>query len=172
MALNPDTSNNYSNEITTDGAVNYGYPKPTYTDQYASDGTPGLQRGISRIGGFAPGVIHETSKREFEEMVFETNKRLQNMRFGENQRTYGALTQAKAKAKKALQMASSNNPKMKEKGLRTLKNMDQTGFTELNNSQALDKNIQNAKPEGQKIASKPKQTGNGKSHSPKNGIIY
>jgi hypothetical protein len=41
----------------------------------------------------------------------------------------------------------------------------------LTNAKNADRIIQANRPEGTKIKSSPKQTGNGKGHSPKNGII-
>ena len=171
LSLNPDKAEDYSNDVTADGAVDTGYAKNMTTDMYAADTTNNWPAN-AKLHGMGPVTLREMTKQEFEKIIAESpNQRLQNMRFGESQRTIGAATQAKSKMNKAKAMAKSDNPVIREKGMNTLNNMDLSGIKELEIAQNIDRNIQQAKPEGEKIASAPKQSGNGKAHSPKDGVF-
>ena len=177
LALNPDLpGDKFSDEITADGKVEQGYPEPTRTDTYAADMTNDW-RGNAKLHGMGPITVREMTKKDFEKAILEAhgNKRLNNRTFGENNRSYNAIGVAKNKFKKASQMAQSQDPKTREKGLKTLRNMDTTGIRERDAAMNFDKILQDMKPEGEKIVSGPKESGNGKAHSvktPDGGIIH
>lgn len=179
LASNPDQSGHeYSTEITADGAVDQGYADNMDADKFAADVEwQDHWRGNAYLHGMGPVTLREMTKKEFEETILEAhgNKRLNNKTFGKNYRSYGATGVAKNKYENARQMAISDNPAIREKGIKTLRNMDTSGIRERDAAMNLDRIIQDAKPEGTKITSAPKQSGNGKAHSikrPDGGLIH
>jgi len=169
LALAPDKKMSYGNQVSADGNVDKGYADNTDTDDVASQLSNNSFWALGRHYGIGPvSVVREMTKKEFEELIAEENSKLKYARFGEHKRTYGALTQAKAKRKKAAAMANSQNPIEKQKGLNTLRNMDPTGVTEFENRKQLVKTNNSNTPKPYKS----RNAGNGKGHHTKDGIIY
>jgi hypothetical protein len=120
------------------------------------------------------------SKKEWVEtfLVSEENSRLVNKTFGSNgnRKSYGATKTAICRKKKAEDKLINGTEAEKEKAQRTINAMNKNwsdidmAENQYSTAKKTDKLIQNSKP-GPKIKSAPKNSGNGKSHSPKNGVF-
>ena len=172
LALKPDSKSNYSNEITTSGPIETGYPKPITTDDFASD-TTNNNRGYWRLRGMGnASTIRECSKKEWEKEIFnETNQHLTGRTFGATSETpgksYAAVTTNKSRLNSAIKQSRSNNPQIKRKALNTIKKMQDNGSTSqlaFNQSETAKKTDKQIHPN---IKSAPKNNGNGKAHTTK-----
>lgn len=179
LGVKPDIGNIYSTEITTSGAMDDGYPEPVTTDDKSHTMTTNW-RGQARLNGMGPISLREMSKKEWVEtfLVSEENSRLLNKTFGSNgnRKSYGATKTAICRKKKAEEKLINGTEAEKEKAQRTINAMNNNwsdidmAEKQYSTAKKTDKLIQNSKP-GPKIKSAPKNSGNGKSHSPKNGVF-
>jgi len=180
--IKPDMGDIYSIEVSAEGSDG---DNESYSDKITTDDLAAMQckdwprdsRSFGK-GGNAPANIYEMSKKEWEEkFIFnEANSRLENMQFCG--KSYAAAKQQRHRDKVATQKAQSNNPVEREKGKKSLEIMinnrgEDFGKAEqrLGTFERADDIAQANKPEGTKIKSAPKQTGNGKAHSPKKGYL-
>lgn len=184
LALTPDIGNIFSNEITTDGSLDNGYPNPTTTDDFANTLTNNW-RGNAKLKGMGPISIREMNKKEWENNILNEehehgNQRLKTRVFGGTQdseaKGYDATKKNVSRFNIAQNKLKNGNPIEKTKAAKTIKRMrdNWSGIDVAKNqyetAKNIDKTIQKNKI-GPKIKSAPKNSGNGKSHSPKNGII-
>lgn len=187
-----DLAPNYGNEVSAEGSGISGagddgeYPNNIKTDDISGEMTPELQR-LSISHGKGNSKIYEMSKKDWEkkkiynEAKMHGNKRLKNRTFGDsnNQYDYSELNQQNYRYREALKNSRSADPETKSKGIKSLQRMANNrendgkavAMNQYNAAKRADKVIQGSKPEGTKIKSAPKQTGNGKGHSNKNGVI-
>lgn len=172
LASTPDIGNVYSNEITTNGSIDNAYPDPTTTDDYASDTTNNVRGywGLRGMGSMS--TLREMTKGEWEKMIFnEDNKRLKHRTFGCTNNSDGKSYDATKKnlsrlhiAQRKLQNGSNDE---KQKAIKTIKRMKNNwkGIDVADNQYETAKKIdKQIKPS---IKSTPKNSGNGKAHSPK-----
>ena len=184
LALTPDIGDIFTKEITTNGSIEGGYPDPTTTDDFSHTLTNNW-KGFQKLKGMGPAVIKEISKKEWFETVVEEdaehgNKRLKNRMFGGTKdseaKGYDATKKNVSRYNIAQRNLKSSNPIIKQKAANTIKRMkDNWSGIEVAKSQYetaknADKIMQKTKM-GPKIDSAPKQSGNGKAHSPKEGVI-
>lgn len=176
LALSPDIGNVFSNEVSTDGAIENGYPLPTTTDDYA-DVSTNNNRGFWSLRGM--GSIHtirEMTKGEWEaNMLSEENERLLNRNFGATNdsegKGYYATLKNKSRYENAKNTVQSGTPEEKRKALKTIERMKKNwpgidvAINQYETAKKVDKTI---KP---RMKSAPKNSGNGKAHSPKNGVF-
>ena len=176
----PDMGDVFSTEVSPQGSSGgETYADPETTDDFAvmqSKDWPRDSRSFGKDGN-APANIREMSKKDWEnKYVFnEQNSRLENLNFYGN--TYAGAKQQRYRVKKATEMAQSDNQIEAQKGRKSLQTMinnrgEDFGKQErlLSNAEQADQTIQSNRPEGTKIKSAPKVTGNEKSHG-KNGFI-
>lgn len=179
LASKPDLGDIYSTEVSTDGSIEDGYPTPTTTDDKANTMVNNW-RGNAKLAGMGGIVVREMTKKDWEKsnIVGEEsehgNARLKNRKFGgEDGKTYTATKMAVSRKNAAEKRARSNDPIERKKGMETLRKMH-NNWSELDVADAQysgaklgDKITQNGKP----ITSAPKESGNGKAHTPKNGVF-
>lgn len=185
LSSKPDMGDIYSTEITTDGSIENGYPEPTTTDDKAKEMVNNW-RGNAKLSGMGAVTIREFSKNEWLKTIFNEenehgNKRLMNKTFGsqngEKGKSYDATKMAISRKNAAEKKLHSTDPKLQAQGAETLRKMHNNwGGLDVADSQYTsakmsDKISQNNKLEGTKIQSAPKNSGNGKAHSPKNGVF-
>ena len=186
LASKPDLGNIYATEVTTDGSVEDAYADPTTTDDFAST-TTNNWRGNAKLAGMGPIVVHEMSKKDWEktrlvsENIEHGNARLIGRKFGGKNgvegKSYGATKMAISRKNAAEKKLNSNNPSLRASGAKTLRKMHQNwdgldvADAQYTAAKASDKITQQNKPDGAKIKSAPKESGNGKAHSPKNGVF-
>ena len=175
LSSKPDIGNIYSTEVTTDGSIENGYPRPTTTDDRSHLMTNNW-RGNAKLAGMGSVVVREMSKKEWEKthLVDEDNARLINRKF--SGKSYGATKVADCRKRAAEKKMNSNDPNTKAQGIETLRKMHQNwdnldvATSQYQGAKLSDKLMQQNKI-GPKIKSAPKQSGNGKAHSPKNGVF-
>lgn len=172
LASTPDIGNVYSNEITTNGSIDNAYPDPTTTDDYASDTTNNVRGywGLRGMGSMS--TLREMTKREWEKMILnEDNKRLKHRIFGCTNNSDGKSYDATKKnlsrlhiAQRKLKNGSNEEKQEAKKTIERMKN-NWKGIDVANNqyktAKKIDKQIRPL------IKSAPKNSGNGKAHSPK-----
>lgn len=185
LASKPDMGDIYSTEITTDGGIDDGYPEPTTTDDKSNTMTCDW-RGHAKLAGMGAITLRECSKSEwlsnhiYNEEVEHGNARLKNRQFGagdgEQGKSYDATKMAISRKNTAEKKLHSNNPETRASGAETLRKMHNNwsnldaAATQYEGAKLSDKISQSHKI-GSKISSAPKQSGNGKAHSPKNGVF-
>lgn len=180
LALTPDLSNNYSNEITTNGDIEDAYPEPITTDDLASDMTNNTRGYWGLRGMGSVSTIREVTKKDWEKefVVAEDNLRLKNRVFGatndEEGKSYDATKKNISRYNIAAQKAKSGTPEEKQKALKTMQKMQKNwgglniARNQYETAKAVDKQINPG------IKSAPKNAGNGKAHTkktPENGIF-
>ena len=175
-----------TNKISAEGSVDFGYPDKMTTDDMGDFLTNNVV-GYANTRGMGVSAVKESKKSEWikknlSEESEHGNARLQIRNFGTTNgdagKSYSATKQAVYRKNKAEKKLNSTNPIERQKAQATLNKM-RTNWSQLDNAEAqytsakaADKTIQGAKPEGTKINSAPKNNGNGKAHTPKNGIIH
>ncbi len=182
LGTKPDMPDDFANKISADGSAGYG---ETYADKETSDDFekrhyPEYRWAIGpRTFGKGPSNIHEMSKKEWEKkyILDEENSRLSNRVF--NGKSYEAAEKEGQRIRNAVKkIRNGSSPQEKAQGQKTLLRMMQYGGEDFGKASSLetkaknaDKIMQASKPEGQKIASKPKP-GVGTTHDKniKNGI--
>jgi hypothetical protein len=185
LASTPDMGNIYATEITTDGSIDDAYPEPTTTDDKADTMTCDW-RGNAKLAGMGAIQMRECTKREwtqkniYNEEKEHANARLMNRTFGagngQQGKSYDATKMAVSRKNKAEEKLNSTDPQLRQQGANTLKKMRQNNpnldltASQYEGAKVSDKIMQKNKPEGTKIKSAPKP-GNGKAHSPKNGVF-
>lgn len=185
--LSPNNETSAEGSLTNDSGKQI-YPQNIKTDDISSEMTPELQR-LSISHGKGNSKIYEMSKKDWERKRLYSeansmhgNKRLKNRKFGDssNQYSESELNQQNYRYRKALKDSRSTDPEKKRKGTESLQRMANnrakdgktTALNQYNSAKKVDKIIQGSKPEGTKIdAPKQRNTGNGKGHSQKNGVI-
>lgn len=186
LSLKPDMGNIYANEITVDGSVEDGYAEPSTTDDL-SHTMCNNWRGFTKLYGMGPVSLKEMTKKEWarqhlNEESEHGNARLVNKKFGaqdgEPGKSYDATKMAISRKKQAeKKMLNGATPEERNKAAKTLSRMRNNwngidaAESQYNAAKIGDKVMQDSRPEGTKISSAPKQSGNGKAHSPKSGII-
>ena len=180
LALTPDLSSNYSNEITTNGDIEDAYPEPITTDDLASDMTNNTRGYWGLRGMGSVSTIREVTKKEWEKefILNEDNQRLKNRVFGATSdsegKSYDATKKSISRYRIAAQKAKSGSPEDKQKALRTMQKMQNNwaglgvATNQYETAKAVDKQINPS------IKSAPKNAGNGKAHTkktPNNGIF-
>lgn len=179
LALTPDLGNIYSTEVTTNGSVDDAYPDPTTTDDYASDSTNNVRGYFGLRGMGSVSTLREMTKCEWEKMVFnEDNQRLKYRTFGATNDSEGKSYDATKKNISRLNIAQrklkTGNQEEKQKAAKTIERMKKNwkgidiASKQYDTAKKIDKEI---KPS---IKSSPKNSGNGKAHSPKtpeNGVF-
>ena len=180
LALTPDLSSNYSNEITTNGDIEDAYPEPITTDDLASDMTNNTRGYWGLRGMGSVSTIREVTKKDWEKefVVAEDNLRLKNRVFGttndEEGKSYDATKKNISRYNIAAQKAKSGTPEEKQKALKTMQKMQKNwgglniARNQYETAKAVDKQINPG------IKSAPKNAGNGKAHTkktPENGIF-
>ena len=180
LALTPDLSSNYSNEITTNGDIEDAYPEPITTDDLASDMTNNTRGYWGLRGMGSVSTIREVTKKEWEKefIINEDNQRLKNRVFGATNdsegKSYDATKKNISRYRIAAQKAKSGSPEEKQKALRTMQKMQNNwsglgiATNQYETAKAVDKQINPG------IKSAPKNAGNGKAHTkktPDNGIF-
>lgn len=183
MGIKSDMPDNFGSEVSAEGSTFDGYSDNMTTDDFAkmqSKDWPRDSRSFGRSGN-APANIREMSKKEWEERyVLNENeqngwKSIENLQLGNSseQHSPNAVKQRQYRERVAAKKAKSSNPQVAQSGAKSLAAMStnshsksyEDGKHQLNNIKAGN----NLKPKT--IKSAPKQTGNGKAHSPKNGLI-
>lgn len=184
--LSPNNETSVEGSLTNDSGKQI-FPKNTKTDDISGEMTPELQR-LSISHGKGNSKIYEMSKKDWEKKrlyneakLMHGNKRFKNRKFGDSNGQYdeSELNQQNYRYREALKDSRSADPEKQAKGAKSLQRMANnrakdgktTALRQYNSAKKADKIIQGSKPEGTKIKSVPKQTGNGKGHSTKNGII-
>lgn len=180
LALTPDLSSNYSNEITTNGDIEDAYPEPITTDELASDMTNNTRGYWGLRGMGSVSTIREVTKKDWEKefIINEDNQRLKNRVFGATSdsegKSYDATKKSISRYRIAAQKAKSGSPEDKQKALRTMQKMQNNwsglgvATNQYETAKAVDKQINPG------IKSAPKNAGNGKAHTkktPNNGIF-
>jgi hypothetical protein len=109
------------------------------------------------------------------------NARLKNKTFGagngQQGKSYDATKMAISRKNKAEEKLNNIDPEIQAQGAETLKKMYKNwegldiADSQYSAAKISDKISQNNKPEGTKIKSSPKMSGNGKGHSRKNGVF-
>ena len=183
MGIKSDMPDNFGSEVSAEGSTFDGYADNTTTDDFAkmqSKDWPRDSRSFGRSGN-APANIREMSKKEWEERYIlneeeeHGNSALNNRLFGDSKKqySYGAIKQKEYRERKAAKKAingSSNAEKMQ--GLKSLQQIQNNDRDSYNTAKKQFEPAKQATHLGtKKIKSAPKQTGNGKAHSTKNGII-
>lgn len=183
--IKPDMGDVYSTEVSAEGSAGKGesYSDEMTTDDFAimqSKDWPRDSRSFGRSGN-APANIREMSKKDWENRyIFNEeqehgNKDLNNRIFGDGdkQYSYGAIKQKEYRERNAAKKAiNGSTPEEKAKGLNSLKKIqgnDGKSYATAKKQFEPAKMASKLKPK--KIASAPKETGNGKAHSVKNGFI-
>jgi hypothetical protein len=185
LATKPDIGDIYSTEITTDGSIENGYPEPITTDDKANTMTTNW-RGQSRLNGMGPVMVREMSKKDWKKKYIISeehehgNARLKNRTFGavdgEKGKSYSATKSAVCRKRKAEEDLRTGNDIEKAKAAKTLERMRKNwsgldvAANQYKTAENVDGVVQKNKM-GPKIKSAPKETGNGKAHSPKNGVF-
>ena len=183
MGIKSDMPDNFGSEVSAEGSTFDGYSDNMTTDDFAkmqSKDWPRDSRSFGR-GGDAPANIREMSKKEWEERYVlneeEQNgwKTIQNLKLGNSseQHSPNAVKQRQYRERVAAKKAKSTNPQVAQSGAKSLVSMSTNSHSksyddakhQLNNIKAGN----NLRPK--QLKSAPKQTGNGKAHSPKNGLI-
>lgn len=183
MGIKSDMPDNFGSEVSAEGSTFDGYADSMTTDDFAtmqSKDWPRDSRSFGRSGN-APANIREMSKKEWEERYIinenEQNgwKSIENMQLGNSseQHSPNAVKQRQYRERVAQKKARSTNPKVAQSGAKSLVAMSTNSHSEsYNDAKHQLNNIKagnNLRPKTLKSA--PKQTGNGKAHSAKNGII-
>lgn len=185
LSSKPDMGDIYSTEITTNGSIENGYPIPTTTDDKADSMTCDW-RGNAKLAGMGASTVRECSKKEWlqnnicNEESEHGNARLKTRKFGamngEQGKSYAATKMANSRKKKAEEKLNSTDPNVRASGIRTLQKMHQNwdaldiATSQYEGAKLSDSVVQQNKI-GPKIKSAPKESGNGKAHSPKNGVF-
>lgn len=183
IGIKSDMPDNFGNEITADGSTFDGYADNTTTDDFAkmqSKDWPRDSRSYGRSGN-APANIREMSKKEWEEAYIlneeseHGNAELNNRVFGDSnkQYSYSAIKQKEYRERKAARKAINGSSEAEKlqglKSLQKIQNNDRESYDKAKKQFEPAKQATHLTKKG--IKSAPKQTGNGKSHSTKNGII-
>jgi hypothetical protein len=187
LASKPDMGNIYATEVTTDASVDGAYAGLTTAGDLADTMTCDW-RGNAKLAGMGATQMRECTKREwtqkniYNEEAEHGNKRLMNKNFGAGNgiegRNYDSTKMAVSRKDKAEKELNSTDPQIRQQGANTLKKMYQNNpnldllKTQYEAAKVGDKIAQKNKQPGTKIKSAPKQTGNGKAHSPKNGGVF
>lgn len=182
LATKPDLGDVFSTEVSTDGSVDGGYADPTTTDDRSHTMTNNW-RGAAKLAGMGSVVVREMSKKDWEKsnLIDEEsehgNARLKTRKFGasngEQGKSYSATKMANSRKNAAERKLRSNNPNERASGAQTLKRMRQNwsnldlATSQYEGAKIGDKVSQN----GQHITSAPKESGNGKAHTPKDGVF-
>ena len=182
LASKPDMGDIYSTEVTTDGSLENEYPMPTTTDDRSHTMTNDW-RGNAKLAGMGSMTIREMSKKDWaksnivDEESEHGNARLKNRQFGaghgETGKSYAATKMANSRKNAAEKKLNSTDPQIRASGAETLRKMRQNwdnldvATSQYEGAKLGDKMVQKNKP----ITSAPKEHGNGKAHSPKNGVF-
>lgn len=179
LASTPDIGNIYSTEITTNGALDNTYPEPTTTDDYAKDTTNNVRGYWGLRGMGSVSTLRETTKKEWEKSIFnEDNQRLKHRIFGctadSEGKSYDATKKNLSRLHIAQEKLKSGSQEEKQKAAKTINRMKKNwsgidvAATQYETAKKIDKDIKPA------MKSAPKNSGNGKAHSPKkpeNGVF-
>lgn len=166
MATKPDMASVFSTETSCDGGVDDGYADPTATDDISHDMTNDW-RGNAKLHGLGPITIREWKEKYLkkvgtvDEEKEHGNARLQNVQFGategEKGKSYDATKMALSRKRDAEdKMRNGSSPAEKMAGAKTLARMKNNwsgldnAETQYNAAKAVDKSIQQGKPEGMK----------------------
>ena len=180
LATKPDMGDFYTKEVSAEGSG----PEGEYADNVKTDDKAASMaipwRGNSKA---MASTLRECSKNEWlkkndcNEEEEHGNARLKNRTFGggynDNGKSYDATKMAVSRQNAAKEKLNSNNPEERASGAETLRKMHQNwgnldiAADQYENAKLGDKIMQQGKP----IKSAPKQSGNGKAHSPKNGVF-
>ena len=168
MGIKSDMPDNFGSEVSAEGSTFDGYSDNMTTDDFAK-----MQDYINSA--------YEEAEKEWEERyVLNENeqngwKSIESLQLGNSseQHSPNAVKQRQYRERVAAKKAKSSNPQVAQSGAKSLAAMStnshsksyEDGKHQLNNIKAGN----NLKPKT--IKSAPKQTGNGKAHSPKNGLI-
>lgn len=184
MGIKSDMPDNFGNEVSAEGSTFDGYATAkTTTDTFGKMQTShnGWPTGMRGCGKNAPTNIREMSKKEWEQIYVLNEedqngwKPIENLKLGDSseQHSPNAVKQRQYRERVAAKKAKSTNPQVAQSGIKSFEAMSTNSHSksynvakhQLNNIKAGN----NLKPRTLKSA--PKQTGNGKAHSQKNGII-
>lgn len=183
LASKPDMGDIYSTEVSTDGSIEDGYPIPTTTDDRSHTMTNDW-RGNGKLAGTGHITIREMSKSEWHKkhIVGEEsehgNERLKHRNFGADGdvKSYEATKMAISRKNRAENDLRNGSDEEKIKAAKTLNKMHDNwsgldaASVQYSAAKASDKAMRSSQ-NGPKITSAPKQSGNGKAHSPKNGVF-
>lgn len=185
LSTKPDLGDVFATEVSTDGASEYGYTTPTTTDD-RSHTMANDWRGNAKLYGLGTIGVCEISKGEWERKNFCTeesehgNARLKGRTFGavngENGKSYTATKMALSRKKRAEEKLHNGTPEEKAKASKTLSRMHQNwggldaADTQYSTAKISDGLIQGS-TNAPKIKSAPKNSGNGKAHTPKGGVF-
>lgn len=185
LATKPDMGNIYGTEVTTDGSMDGEYSIPTTTDDKSHTMTNDC-RGNAKLAGMGGGgVVYEVTKRDWEknlanEETEHGNARLKIRKFGakdgEQGKSYTATKMAISRKKAAEKKMMNGTPEEKQKAMATLQKMRSNwsgidAAEQQYNSAKISDNLSRQSMTGPKIASAPKISGNGKAHSPSQGVF-
>ena len=166
LATKPDMASVFSTEVSSDGSVESGYADPTATDDYSGDMTNDW-RGNAKLHGLGPITVREWKEKylkqvgTIDEEQEHGNARLKNATFGakngEAGKSYDATKMALSRKRKAEEkMRNGSTPEEKRQGARTLSRMKNNwngldnAETQYNAAKAVDKTIQQNRPDGLK----------------------
>jgi hypothetical protein len=182
LASKPDMGDVYSTEITTDGSIEDAYPMPTTTDDRSHTMTNDW-RGNAKLAGMGPIVVREMSKKDWAKSFIgeeseHGNERLKRRNYGADGdvKSYTATKMAVSRKNRAEDKLRNGSDEEKIKAAKTLNKMHNNwsgldaASVQYSAAKALDKAIRGTQ-DGPKIASAPKEHGNGKAHTPKNGVF-
>lgn len=183
LASKPDMGDIFSTEVSTDGSLEDGYPKPTTTDDRSHTMTNDW-RGNAKLGGKGPITVREMKKCDWAKkyIVCEEsehgNERLQHRMYGSDGdvKSYTATKMAISRKNRAEEDLRNGTDAEKIAAAKKLNKMHNNwngldaADVQYNAAKASDKAIRSTQ-DGPKIKSAPKQSGNGKAHSPKNGVF-
>lgn len=178
MSSNPDLGDIGSSETSADGFLDNGYADQLTSDEYADTMYNASMYG--RLRGLAP-MMYRVPNEVYEEKE-HGNARLSTRKFGAGQgdsgKSYDATKMAisrKRAAEKTMQTGATQD--IKDKAARTLDAMRKNwgnldnAEKQYNTAKRLDKSVMSDRPEGTKIKSAPKTSGNGKAHTSNGGTI-
>lgn len=180
LATKPDMGDFYTKETSAEGAG----PEGEYADNIKTDDKAASMaipwRGNSKA---MASTLRECSKNEWlkenvcNEEEEHGNARLKNRTFGasynDSGKSYDATKMAVSRQNAAKKKLNSADPEERASGAETLRKMHQNwgnldvAADQYKNAKLGDKIAQQGKP----IKSAPKQSGNGKAHTPKNGVF-
>lgn len=183
LASKPDMGDIYTKEVSTDGSIDDGYATPSTTDDRAKTMTNDW-RGNAKLAGMGPIVVREMTKNEWSKKFIVNeesehgNERLKHRNYGANGdvKSYSATKMAVSRKKKAEKKLLNGSDEEKVRAANTLRRMHDNwsgldaASVQYSAAKASDKTIR-ASQNGPKIKSAPKEMGNGKAHSPKNGVF-
>ena len=182
LASKPDMGDVYSTEVSADGNIDDGYPNPITTDDRSHTMTNDW-RGNAKLAGMGPIVVREMSKKDWAKSFIgeeseHGNERLKYRQYGADGdvKSYSATKMAVSRKNRAEDKLRNGSDEEKIKAAKTLNKMHNNwsgldaASVQYSAAKASDKAIRSAQ-DGPKIASAPKERGNGKAHTPKNGVF-